>query len=134
MKTYYRNHLSHGASPTKVELSKYVGKMGAGLVDAGMLLDNIEGNGSDMIVPNVYVAEAAASTLNLAYYFVNGEKLTYTCTSSDPAIAMVTVKGTLMTVSGIKTGAARITVQVSNGSEQSIAVTVRKKANDYGWM
>lgn len=134
VKTYYRNHLSHGASPTKVELSKYVGKMGAGLVDAGMLLDNIEGNGSDMIVPNVYVAEAAASTLNLAYYFVNGEKLTYTCTSSDPAIAMVTVKGTLMTVSGIKTGAARITVQVSNGSEQSIAVTVRKKANDNGWM
>lgn len=134
VKTYYRNHLSHGASPTKVELSKYVGKMGAGLVDAGMLLDNIEGNGSDMIVPNVYVAEAAASTLNLAYYFVNGEKLTYTCTSSDPAIAMVTVKGTLMIVSGIKTGAARITVQVSNGSEQSIAVTVRKKANDNGWM
>ena len=134
VKTYYRNHLSAGASPTRVELSKYIGKMGAGLVDAGMLLNNIEGSGSDMVVPNIYVAESATSTLDLAYYFVNGETLTYTCTSSDPAIATVTVSGTLMKVSGVKTGAARILVKVSNGSEQTITVTVRKKANDNGWM
>ena len=134
VKTYYRNHLSAGASPTRVELSKYIGKMGAGLVDAGMLLNNIEGSGSDMVVPNIYVAESATSTLDLAYYFVNGETLTYTCTSSDPAIATVTVSGTLMKVSGVKTGAARIGVKVSNGSEQTITVTVRKKANDNGWM
>lgn len=75
VKTYYRNHLSAGASPTRVELSKYIGKMGAGLVDAGMLLNNIEGSGSDMVVPNIYVAESATSTLDLAYYFVNGETL-----------------------------------------------------------
>lgn len=134
VKTYYRNHLSAGASPTRVELSKYIGKMGAVLVDAGMLLNNIEGSGSDMVVPNIYVAESATSTLDLAYYFVNGETLTYTCTSSDPAIATVTVSGTLMKVSGVKTGAARIVVKVSNGSEQTITVTVRKKANDNGWM
>ena len=134
VKTYYRNHLSAGASPTRVELSKYIGKMGAGLVDAGMLLNNIEGSGSDMVVPNIYVAESATSTLDLAYYFVNGETLTYTCTSSDPAIATVTVSGTLMKVSGVKTGAARIVVKVSNGSEQTITVTVRKKANDNGWI
>ena len=134
VKTYYRNHLSAGASPTRVELSKYIGKMGAGLVDAGMLLNNIEGSGSDMVVPNIYVAESATSTLDLAYYFVNGETLTYTCTSSDPAIATVTVSGTLMKVSGVKTGAARIVGKVSNGSEQTITVTVRKKANDNGWM
>ena len=134
VKTYYRNHLSAGASPTRVELSKYIGKMGAGLVDAGMLLNNIEGSGSDMVVPNIYVAESATSSLDLAYYFVNGETLTYTCTSSDPAIATVTVSGTLMKVSGVKTGAARIVVKVSNGSEQTITVTVRKKANDNGWM
>lgn len=134
VKTYYRNHLSAGASPTRVELAKYIGKMGAGLVDAGMLLNNIEGSGSDMVVPNIYVAESATLTLDLAYYFVNGETLTYTCTSSDPAIATVTVNGTLMKVSGVKTGAARIVVKVSNGSEQAITVTVRKKANDNGWM
>ena len=49
VKKYYRNHLSVGASLTQINLSKYIGKMGAGLVDAGLLLDNIEGKGSDMV-------------------------------------------------------------------------------------
>ena len=79
-----------------MNLSKYIGKMGAGLINAGILLDNIEGKGSDMVVvPNVYVAEGMESTLNLAYYYVKGENLTYTCTSSDASIATVTVEGTL---------------------------------------
>lgn len=134
VKRFYRNHLTHGASATKVELSRYVGKMGSGLADAAMLLNKIDGSGSDMVVPNVYVSEAATSTVNLAYYFVNGEKLTYACTSADTAIATVKVTGTLMEVSGVKTGATRITVKVSNGTEQTITVTVRKKANDNGWM
>lgn len=133
-KTYYKNHLSVAASPTQVELSAYIGKMGTGLSDASLLLDNIEGSGSDMKLPNIYVAEGATSTTNLAYFFVNGEKLTYTCTSSDEAVARVTVNGTLMEVSGAKTGTAYITVKVSNGVEQTIAVTVRKNANDNGWM
>lgn len=133
-KTYYRNHISASASPTQIELSKYIGKMGTGVVDAGKLLNSIEGSGSDMKVPNIYVAEGAESTINLAYYFVNGENLTYTCTSSDAAIATVAVNGTLLKVSGVKTGAARITVKTSNGSEQTVTVTVRKNANDNGWM
>ena len=134
VKKYYRNHLSVGASLPQINLSKYIGKMGAGLVDAGLLLDNIEGKGSDMVVPNVYVAEGAESTLNLAYYYVGGENLTYICTSSDTSVATVTVEGTLMKVSGLKTGATRILVKVSNGNEQTITVTVRKNANDNGWM
>lgn len=108
--------------------------MGSGLADAAMLLNKIDGSGSDMVVPNVYVSEAVTSTVNLAYYFVNGEKLTYACTSADTAIATVKVTGTLMEVSGVKTGATCITVKVSNGTEQTITVTVRKKANDNGWM
>lgn len=133
-KSYYRNHISVAASPTQVELSKYIGKMGTGVVDAGILLNNIVGNGSDMKVPNVYVAESATSTLNLAYYFVNGETLSYTCTSSDETIATVTVEDKLMKVTGVKTGSTQITVKTSNGDEQTIIVTVRKNANDNGWM
>ena len=41
---------------------------------------------------------------------------------------------TVMTVTGIKTGSARITVQASDGTTQSATATVRKKANDNGWM
>ena len=133
-KTYYRNHNSPAAAPSVMELSKYIGKMGTGVGDAGKLLNNIEGSGSDMKVPNVYVAEGGTSTVNLAYYFVNGETLTYTCTSDDAAVATVTVGNNLMEVTGVKTGATHITVKVSNGSEQTITVTVRKNANDNGWM
>lgn len=133
-KTYYRNHISVAASPTQVELSKYIGKMGTGVVDAGILLNSIAGSGSDMKVPNVYVAESATSTLNLAYYFIDGENLTYTCTSSDETVATVSTENTLMKVTGVKTGAAKITVKASNGEEQTITVTVRKNANDNGWM
>lgn len=134
-KKYYRNHLSpSGGSIDEMNLLSYIGKMGTGLTDAALLLNNIEGSGSDMKVPNVYVAEGNKSTINLAYYFVDGENLTYTCTSSDAAIATVAVNGTFMEVSGVKTGTAHITVKVSNGSEQTIAVTVRKNANDNGWM
>lgn len=134
-KKYYRNHISpSGGSIYEMNLLNYVGKMGTGLADAAKLLNSIEGSGSDMKVPNVYVAEGNKSTINLAYYFVNGENLTYTCTSSDVAIATVAVNGTFMEVSGVKTGTAHATVKVSNGSEQTIAVTVRKNANDNGWM
>lgn len=101
-KTYYRNHNSPAATPAVMDLSKYIGKMGTGMVDAGILLSNIEGSGSDMKVPNVYVAEGGTSTVNLAYYFVNGEKLTYTCTSDDAAVATVTVSNNLMEVTGVK--------------------------------
>ncbi len=44
------------------------------------------------------------------------------------------VSTNLMEVTGVKTGATHITVKVSNGSEQTITVTVRKNANDNGWM
>lgn len=133
-KKFYRNSASHGASLTQMNLSAYIDKMGTGAANAGILLNNIEGSGSDMKVPNVYVAENAESTINLADFFIDGEKLTYTCTSSDEAVAKVTVNGTLMKVTGVKTGSAHITVKVSNGTEQTITVTVRKKANDNGWM
>ena len=133
-KTYYRNHNSPASAPTVMELSKYVGKMGTGVVDAGRLLDAIEGNGWDMKVPNIYVAEAATSVINLAYYFVNGENLTYSCTSSDTAIATVAVEDTVMRVVGVATGTAQITVKGSDGSGQVITVTVRNNANDNGWM
>ena len=66
---------------------------------------------------------------------MDGEKLTYTCTSSDANVTKVTVvNGTLMEVTGIATGTARITVKPSVGMEQTIVVTVRKKANDNGWL
>ena len=56
-KTYYLNHTTMGASPETIDLGKYVGKMGTGLIDAAKLLDGIKNKdfSSDMKLPNVYV-------------------------------------------------------------------------------
>ena len=134
VKLYYNGHTYPGASVTRMELGNYIGKMGTGLVDAGALLNSIAGAGSEMKLPNVYVAAGAVCTIDLASYFVNGESLTYSAASSDDAVATAAVNGTLMTVTGVKTGTAQITVQVGNGTSQTIAVTVRKNAGGNGWM
>ena len=134
VKTYFRNHNYAAASPTQMELGRYIGKMGTGLADAGLLLRAVADAGSDMRLPNVYVAEGNTATVSLAACFPNGENLSYTATSSDDTVVSVSVDGTVMTVTGIKTGSARITVQASDGTTQSATATVRKKANDNGWM
>ena len=54
-KLYYYNHTTFGAPPTLMNLIERKGKMGR-LVDAGALLKAIGNHGSDMIVPNVYLA------------------------------------------------------------------------------
>lgn len=133
-KLYNFNHASNGSAVTQMELSKYVGKMGTGLIDAGVLLKNVVNSGSDMLIPNVYVAPEKTIEVNLARYYVNGKSLTYTCTSVDNSIALVTVSGTTLTVKGVKEGFTKATVKVSNGKEQTITITVRKNANGNGWL
>lgn len=133
-KIYHMNHNIAGTAITKMSLPSYKDKMGAGLVNAGNLLSEIEGNGSEMIVPNVYVGLEKAESIDLARYFVNGESLTYTCTMADTSIATASVNGTVLTVTGVKAGITKLTVSTSNGKSQTVTVTVRKGANDNGWM
>ena len=131
-KSHY-NHTSPGTLPTLVDLRQYRGKMGR-MARVDYLLDAIEKGGTDMKLPNVYVSPEKTTTVNMAAYFVDGEKMTYTCTSSDESIAKVSVDKYMMSVSGVKEGYAKITVTVSNGMSQTITVTVRKNANESGWM
>ncbi len=133
-KTYYLNHTTVGTSPQIMELSKYVGKMGAGLIDAVKLLKNIDGNGSDMKLPNLYVATGKQQTLNLAHYFNAGAAGTYTCTVANESVATATVKGTQLIVTGVANGSTTITVKASDGTEQKATVIVRKSANGNGWL
>ena len=133
-KIYHMNHNIIGTAITKMSLPAYKDKMGAGLVNAGNLLNAIEGSGSEMIVPNVYVGISKSETIDLARYFVDGESLTYTCTIADSSIATVSVEGTKMSVTGVKAGITKLTVSTSNGKSQTVTVTVREGANDNGWM
>ena len=127
------NHTSPGFSVTNRDMSEYKGKMGK-LVNAGALLRAIEGSGSEMKVPNVYVALEQTAEVDLARYFLDGENLTYTCQLVDSSVATVKVNDTVLSVTGIASGSTMATVKASNGKEQTITITVRKNAGNNGWM
>ena len=134
-KTYYMNHSTVGASPDVMELSKYIGKMGTGLIDAAKLLQGVEGKeySSDMKLPNVYVATEKTTSLNLASYFEGGSQ-TYAVAVADAHVASASVEGTTLVVKGLAVGSTTLTVTAANGTQQTATITVRKKANNNGWM
>ena len=134
-KTYYMNHTTVGASPEIVQLSKYIGKMGAGLIDAAQLLNNIKNKelSSDMKLPNVYVGIEKTYTLNLAPYFA-GQTEGFSCSVANGSVASASVDGKTLTVKGLAAGSTSLTVTAANGTSQTVVVTVRKSAGNNGWM
>lgn len=134
-KTYYMNHTTVGASPETVELGKYIGKMGTGLIDAAQLLSNIQNKeySSDMKLPNMYVATGNTSTLRLDSYF-GGQMSGYSCTVANANVASAFVSGTVLSVKGFAAGSTTLTVTAADGTSQTVVVTVRKSAAGNGWM
>ena len=134
-KTYYMNHSTVGASPEIVQLSKYIGKMGAGLIDAAQLLNNIKNKefSSDMKLPNVYVGIEKTVSLNLAAYFA-GQTEGFTCSVANGSVASASVDGKTLTVKGLASGSTSLTVTAADGTSQTVVVTVRKSAGNNGWM
>ena len=130
-KSYY-NHTSPGSAATKTELSKYKGKMGR-LVNAAGLLNAIKESGSEMRLPNVYVAPGESTVIDLARFFIDGEALVYSVEVADAGIAEASVTDTYMTVKGVSVGFTVIDVTV-DGKVHSIMVTVRNGAGNNGWM
>lgn len=134
-KTYYMNHTTVGASPETIELSKYIGKMGAGLIDAAQLLNGIQNKelSSEMKLPNMYVGIEKTTSLNLAAYFA-GQTEGYSCSVANTSVASATVDGKMLTVKGLAAGSTSLTVTAANGTRQTVTVTVRKSAGNNGWM
>ena len=134
-KTYYMNHTTVGASPETIELSKYIGKMGAGLIDAAQLLNGIQNKelSSEMKLPNMYVGFEKTTSLNLAAYFA-GQTEGYSCSVANTSVASATVDGKMLIVKGLAAGSTTLTVTAANGTSQTVTVTVRKSAGNNGWM
>lgn len=134
-KTYYMNHTTVGASPETIELSKYIGKMGAGLIDAAQLLNGIQNKelSSEMKLPNMYVGIKKTTSLNLAAYFA-GQTEGYSCSVANTSVASATVDGKMLIVKGLAAGSTSLTVTAADGTSQTVVVTVRKSAGNNGWM
>ena len=134
-KTYYMNHTTVGASPETIELSKYIGKMGAGLIDAALLLNGIQNKelSSEMKLPNMYVGIEKTTSLNLAAYFA-GQTEGYSCSVANTSVSSATVDGKMLIVKGLAAGSTSLTVPAADGTSQTVTVTVRKSAGNNGWM
>ena len=134
-KTYYMNHTTVGASPETIELSKYIGKMGAGLIDAAQLLNGIQNKelSSEMKLPNMYVGIEKTTSLSLAAYFA-GQTEGYSCSVANTSVASATIDGKMLIVKGLAAGSTSLTVTAADGTSQTVVVTVRKSAGNNGWM
>lgn len=137
-KLYYKYYSLAGEStPVLMELNKYYkGQVGSGLIDADMLLAQVDAGGVKLGIPNMYVEVGADKRqfIDLTRFFDGGENLTFTVESADNAIAEVSIVGSTMTVTGITVGTTTYTVKASDGTSQTAAITVRRNANDNGWL
>lgn len=144
IKKYNYFHSSPGSPTTQMELASYRGKMGK-MVDADALLRAIEDSntGAPMRLPNIYVQVASANEtdtpdksaqrIDLSKYFLSNDVTTYSFEIGDINIATATLDGTILTVTGLKTGTTTITVTVG-GKSQTVSIIVRNSANQNGWM
>lgn len=134
-KFYFRYVLDMGTvQPMQRSLSPYRGQMGAGQVNADAFLAAIDGGGVEMRFPNLYIAEGGVAATSPARYFLGGENLTYTITIADESIASCTMEDDKALFNGLKSGYTTASVKASNGVEHKFTITVRKGANDSGWL
>ncbi len=127
-KTYYMRHTSAGATPIKMNLAEYKGKMGR-LVDAGSLLKTIDGSGRVMRIPNIYLAPNNSTTLTLSNYNIEAAK---SVEVADIAIAEAKLENNILTITAKSIGQTSLTVDADKS--YSVTITVREGANDNGWL
>ena len=127
-KLYYMRHTSAGATPIKMSLEDYRGKMGH-LIDAGALLKAIEGSGRDMRLPNLYLAPEESITLKLDDYNIREAK---SATVANSNVAEVKLEGNTLTIKA--KGEGQTALSVVADKTHTATITVRKGANDNGWL
>ena len=127
-KLYYMRHNSAGATPIKMNLEEYKGKMGR-LVDAGALLKAIDGAGRDMRLPNLYLAPETTTVINLDEYNIVDAK---SATVVNSNVAEVALQDNTLTVMAKSVGQTTLTVVADKN--HTVTITVREGANDNGWL
>jgi subtilisin family serine protease len=134
-KLYFEHWSQFGdIHPSLLNLSRYKGRMGSGLIDARKLLDNIDGAGVEITLPNVHVAAGSEQKLDIALCFDGGNAATFTASAADSSVATVSVSGSVLTITGVAVGSTTLTVTSAGGESQTANITVSKTANDNGWL
>ena len=130
-KLYYMRHTSAGATPIKMNLADYRGKMGR-LVDAESLLLAIDGSGRETRLPNIYLAPGQSTTISLADYSIVKFSAVEVV---DPSIASVVPNfdDNTIVITAKSVGQTEFAVIAPNNKQTAI-ITVREGASDNGWL
>jgi hypothetical protein len=129
-KLYYLRHNSAGATPIKMNLESYRGKMGR-LADAGALLRAIDGSGREMRLPNLSLAPNVEFKLNLSDYLT--AEATGANTDNED-IATVTLSDNTLIIVTKEQGQTTLEIECADGKTHHSTITVREGANDNGWL
>lgn len=128
-KLYYMHHETAGATPIKINLTDYRGKMGR-LADAGALLKAIDGSGRDMRLPNMCLAPDSSISLNIADYIT--EAITK-AEVVDHNVATATLEGNTLTITAKSEGQTSLTLTTASGKRHYATITVRN-GGENGWL
>jgi hypothetical protein len=82
-----------------------------------------------MRLPNIYLAPEQSTTLNLEAYNISNAKSASTANSN---IAEVTLEGNNLTIEAKSVGQTTLTIEADKS--YTATITVRKSANDNGWL
>lgn len=144
-KLYYKYQIDVGnIQPQLMNLPSYNTKMGAGLINAGTLLQKIKAGGVEMKFPNIYM-DIQGSKAIVPSKYLDGQE--YSISIENTSVASVSVEGSKegsASVTGIKAGQkvvfkatgkgmTKATVTSSAGSHD-FYITVRKNADGPGWL
>ena len=120
--------------PMQMNLSLFKGKMGSGQVNANAFLRSIGESGAPMRFPNLYIDEQASVAIAPHIYFEGGDNLSFNVTITDSAVAAVESQGAKLIFKGLQQGVTSAVIKASDGKSYNFTITVRKGANDNGWL
>ena len=121
--------LYESAPMMSFNLNSFKGGMGHGQINAYELLKAVEGSGTDMSFPNIYVAVGGQATA-LPSMYMDGTN--FSVKVSDTSVATAEIVDGKMIVKGLKEGQTE--ASVTGSRTDSFVITVRESAKGNGWL
>ena len=125
----YVSDLEESSPMMQIDLNAFKGKMGYGQVNAYGLLKAIEGAGTGMTFPNLFVPVGGEVSVSPSMY-MDGSSFSVTVKNQDVAEAVV--KDGKVVVKGLKAGQTE--ASVTGSRTDNFVITVREGANGNGWL
>lgn len=122
--------------PMQMDLDLYKNQMGAGQINAAAMLRKLDGMGTPVHFPNIYLAEGESKAVAPARYFVDGNKNSYSVVIENGEVAKCENKNGILVFEGLKSGSTTATLKVSGSvnEQHTFNITVRKGAGSNGWL